>query len=157
MQLARGDFERAGDFESLGRVLNDLAIEHLIGGELAQGQDLLESAIAAARKAGAPPTIMLHNLGQLATFRGDPAKGEAYLREVVADRRREGNPFRVGEVLAAHAEALDDRDEAIASLDEAATMLPGRRQVGARLDPLPARRDRRRLRRTARPRPGDRR
>ncbi|MEO8197704.1 MAG: protein kinase [Thermoanaerobaculia bacterium] len=126
MDLARDDFERAGDAESLGRVLNDLAIEHLIRGELAQGQDLLERAISAARQADAPATIMLHNLGQLATFRGDPAQGESYLREVVAVRRREGNAFRIGEVLAAYSEALDDlgrRHEAIASLDEAAAIL----------------------------------
>ncbi|MEO7795643.1 MAG: serine/threonine-protein kinase [Thermoanaerobaculia bacterium] len=126
MDLARAHFESAGDFEALARVLNDLAIEHLIGGELAPGQDLLERSIEAARRAGSPPTLMLHNLGQLSTFRGDPARGEAMLREAVADRRRDGNPYRLGEVLAAHAEALDDlgrRPEAIANLDEAATML----------------------------------
>lgn len=126
MDLARLDFEHAGDFESLGRVLNDLAIEHLIRGELASGQDLLERGLAAAQRAGAPSTIMRHNLGQLATFRGDPARGAELLREAVADRRQEGNAFRVGEVLAALAEALDDlgrRQEAIASLDEAATIL----------------------------------
>ncbi len=126
MDLARVHFERAGDFEALARVLNDLAIEHLIGGELAQGEQMLERSIATARQAGSSPTLMLHNLGQVSTFRGDPARGEALLREAVADRRREGNPFRLGEVLAAHADALDDlgrRPEAIANLDEATAML----------------------------------
>ena len=126
MDLARVHFERARDFEALARVLNDLAIEHLIRGELDEGRGLLERSIDAARQGGSPPTLMLHNLGQLSTFRGDPGRGEALLREAVTDRRREGNPFRLGEVLAAHAEALDDlgrRPEAIASLDEAAAML----------------------------------
>ncbi len=126
MDLARVHFERARDLEALARVLNDLAIEHLIRGELDEGRGLLERSIDAARQGGSPPTLMLHNLGQLSTFRGDPGRGEALLREAVADRRREGNPFRLGEVLAAHAEALDDlgrRPEAIASLDEAAAML----------------------------------
>ena len=126
MDLARLHFEAAGDFEALARVLNDLAIEHLIAGELTQGQEMLERSIAAARQAGSPATLMLHNLGQLSTIRGDPSRGEALLREAVADRRREGNPFRIGEVLAAHAEALDDlgrRPEAIANLDEATAML----------------------------------
>lgn len=126
MDLARVHFERAQDFEALARVLNDLAIEHLIRGELDEGQRLLERSIQAARQGGSSPTLMLHNLGQLSSFRGDPARGEVLLREAVADRRREGNPFRLGEVLAAHAEALDDlgrRPEAIANLDEAAAML----------------------------------
>lgn len=126
MDLARTHFELAGDSEALARVLNDLAIEHLIGGELALGQQLLERSIAAARQAGSSPTLMLHNLGQLSSFRGDPARGEALLREAVSDRRREGNPFRIGEVLAAHAEALDDlgrRPEALANLEEATAML----------------------------------
>jgi tetratricopeptide (TPR) repeat protein len=126
MALARADFERAGDDESLARVLNDLAIEHLVRGELAEGQDLLERSIGAAKRSGTSPTLMLSNLGQLASFRGDPATGDRLLREAVADRRREGNPYRLGEVLTLHAEALEDlgrRDEAIASLDEAAAML----------------------------------
>jgi serine/threonine protein kinase len=126
MDLARAHFESARDFQALARVLNDLAIEHLIRGELDEGQRLLERSIEAARQGGSSPTLMLHNLGQLSTFRGDPARGESLLREAVADRRREGNPFRLGEVLAAHAEALDDlgrRPEAIANLDEATAML----------------------------------
>ncbi len=126
MDLARRDFEQASDFESLARVLNDLAIEHLIGGELAQGQALLESSIAAARRAGTSPVLMLSNLGVVATIRGDPAKADSLLREAVAERRREGNPFRIGEVLALHGEALDDlgrRPEAIALLDEATAIL----------------------------------
>ncbi len=126
MDLARAHFEAAGDLEALARVLNDLAIEHLIVGELAQGQTFLEKSIAAAKQAGSPTVLMLSNLGQLATFRGEPATADRLLSEAVVERRREGNPFRIGEVLGSHAEALDDlgrRSEAIALLDEAATIL----------------------------------
>jgi len=126
MSLARSDFERAGDFDSLGRVLNDLAIEHLIRGELALGQELLERAIDATVRGGGSAMLMRTNLGQLATFRGDPATGDRYLSAAVAERREEGNPFRLGEALAMRAEALDDlgrRSEAIAALDEAIGLL----------------------------------
>jgi serine/threonine-protein kinase len=126
MELARADFERAGDQASLARVLNDLAIEHLSRGEMDRGEALLDQALAATRAAGRRPATILVNLGILAQIRGRPDLAEPRLREAVEVLRDSGSARRLGDALAPLADVLHDLgrpEEAREIADEAITLL----------------------------------
>jgi serine/threonine-protein kinase len=126
MELARADFERAGDQASLARVLNDLAIEHLARGEMDRGEALLDQALVATRAAGRRPATILVNLGLLAQIRGRPDLAEPRLREAVEVLRDSGSARRLGDALAPLADVLHDLgrpEEAREVVDEAITLL----------------------------------
>ena len=108
MELARADFERAGDHASLARVLNDLAIERLQRGEMESGEALLEEAAATTRAAGRRPVVILSNLARLAMVRGRPDLAVPKFREVLEMQRGSAKPQRVGQTLCAIADALHD-------------------------------------------------
>ena len=73
MESARASFERANDPASLARVLNDLAIDPLSNGRLAEGERLLEQALAASRGAGAGGAgVISMNLAMVLLQRGFP-------------------------------------------------------------------------------------
>jgi tetratricopeptide (TPR) repeat protein len=126
MELARADFERAGDQASLARVLNDLAIEHLQRGEMDRGEALLDEALAATRAAGRRPATILVNLGILALTRGRPDLAEPRLREAVEVLRDSGSARRLGDALAPLADVIHDLgrpEEAREVAEEAITLL----------------------------------
>jgi serine/threonine-protein kinase len=126
MELARADFERAGDQASLARVLNDLAIEYLTRGEMERGEALLDEALAATRAAGRRPATILVNLGLLTQIRGRPDLAEQRLREAVEVLRDSGSARRLGDALAPLADVLHDLgrpEEAREVAEEAITLL----------------------------------
>ena len=128
MEAARRDFEASGDRASLSRVLNDLAIEPLEQGRLAEGEALLEQALAEARASGGGgPGLITLNLATVALQRGFPDRAEARSREVVAIFR-DSKSRRLGFALISLADALLDLGrprEASAALDEAIRFLSG--------------------------------
>lgn len=86
MELARADFEAAGDLASLARVLNDLGIDAAQRNELAKAESLLEQALAAT-KAASPDNsgaTQLGNLAHLAALQGHLEVAERRYREVAA-------------------------------------------------------------------------
>jgi len=126
MERARIDFEKAGDQESLARVLNDLAVESLQKGDLDEGERLLVGGLAAARAAGVRGSQAAENLAILALVRGRPDLAEPRFREAIEDQRALGDRRRVGEILGGLAGALSDLgrpDEAERSWDEAIRLL----------------------------------
>ena len=124
MTLARADFERAGDLESLARVLNDLAIEELTRGRLAEGEKLLEAALAATQKVSPSErgATFHDNLGAVAMMRGRPDLAEPHYREAVAAFRETGPAGRLPLTLGNLASALRELGKpgaAKVALDEA--------------------------------------
>ncbi|HEV8580784.1 MAG TPA: protein kinase [Thermoanaerobaculia bacterium] len=110
MTRARADFAKAGDQASLARVTNDLAIEELQLGHLAEGERLLEAALAATRAASKENrgATMLTNLGVVGLARGRPDLAERRLREALQIRRQIGGPSALGHTLIHLAIALYD-------------------------------------------------
>ena len=102
MELARREFERAGDHASLARVLNDLAIERLQRGEMESGEALLEEAAAATRAAGRRPVVILEP-GPV----GDGARAAGSRRSEVS--RGVGDSTWVGEAGADRTDAVRGR------------------------------------------------
>lgn len=89
MESARASFERANDPASLARVLNDLAIDPLTNGRLAEGEALLEQALAAGRAAGSTGAgVISMNLALISNLRGFPDRAEPRLRELIEAFRR---------------------------------------------------------------------
>ncbi len=108
MELARSDFERAGDLASLARVDNDLAVEQMRLGHLAEGERLFAAALAATRQlspANRGATFLL-NLGIAARVRGRPDIAEPRLREAIAAFGEQGRPTRLALPLAELSVAL---------------------------------------------------
>jgi predicted Ser/Thr protein kinase len=128
MELARADFERAGDRRALLPLLNHLAIEYLNQGRMAEGEALLERVLAevSARGGQAGNTIRL-NLALLARQRGRPDLAEPRQRQVMEQRRAAAAPgASLGEVMHDLAETLHDLGrsrEADPLLDEAIALL----------------------------------
>ena len=127
MEAARGEFEAAGDPASLARVLNDLAVDAVHGGDLERAEDLFESALAATRAAS--PTnsgaTFLGNLANLALMRGHPETAEGRYRETVAIFQGLGRPGREAihrEGLGVALWELGRGEEALAELDRALTL-----------------------------------
>ena len=84
MESARRSFEEAKDLPSLARVLNDLAMDPLMHGELAEGEKLLEQALAVSRAAGSGGIgIIAGNLAMVALQRGYPDRSEIRFREAM--------------------------------------------------------------------------
>jgi len=109
MEQARADFERAGDRQSLIRVLNDLSIEYLQLGETEQGEAMLERALLESQALGRRGGIMQVNLALSFLDRGRPDLAESRIREVVAEGRREAPDKNLGWAVGALAEALRDQ------------------------------------------------
>jgi len=123
---ARRGFERAGDTASLARVLNDLAIDPLQSGRLAEGERLLEEALAASQAAGTGGAgVITGNLALIALERGFPDRAERRFGEAIA--AFEGSRSRrLGWARACRALALVDlgrRDEAESELAAAIALL----------------------------------
>lgn len=126
MERARAGFEAAGDQESLSRVLNDLAIESLQKGDLAQGKQLLLAALAAVHASGVRGSQVVDNLAFLDIVGGRPDLAEPRFREAIEDQRVLGDKRRLGEGLDGLASALADLgrpEEAEKSWDEAIGLL----------------------------------
>ena len=127
MESARASFERANDPASLARVLNDLAIEPLTNGRLAEGERLLEQALAASRGAGGGGAgVISMNLAMVLLQRGSPDRAEPRLRESIETFRRSGSRRLVFAqiYLAATLGDLGRREEATSALAEAIASLP---------------------------------
>jgi tetratricopeptide (TPR) repeat protein len=122
LDLARRDFERAGDRRSLNLLLNVLAGDALKNGRLAEGEALLEQVLAAYVADGrSAPALTQMNLAVVATTRGFPDRAEPRLRDAVAAYRASGARL-LGYALYAHSRALaelDRAEEAKRQLDEA--------------------------------------
>lgn len=86
MEMARADFEAAGDLASLARVLNDLGIDAAQRNEIAKAEELLERALAATKAASPENTgaTQLGNLAHLAALQGHLVVAERRYREVAA-------------------------------------------------------------------------
>jgi tetratricopeptide (TPR) repeat protein len=126
LALARAEIERAGDDASLGRVLNDFAIEFLQEGDLDRGSELLQAAVEAFHRAGDPAYITRINLGLVSVQRGRPDLAEPLIREVVTAWRTGTDKRRLGEGLGYLAEPVRDlgrQREAIEILDESIGLL----------------------------------
>jgi serine/threonine-protein kinase len=108
LELALADAERIGDSLRAYRTLNDLAIERLQRGELAEGQELLERALRAAERAGVQPLVALGNLAEVQTQRGRPDLAERSLAQLLELRRREPSRLREAQVELKRFEALRD-------------------------------------------------
>jgi serine/threonine-protein kinase len=129
-ERARRDAERAGDKATLVPILNDLAVEELQRGHVAEGERRLEEALVAARavKDTLRQGSILHNLAGVAKMRSRPDLAEPRLREAVEIFRTEESPRRLAMSLGDLSLALQDlgrpaevdaiRDEAIAVLRE---------------------------------------
>ena len=127
MESARASFERANDPASLARVLNDLAIDPLTSGRLAEGERLLEQALAASRGAGGGGAgVISMNLAMVLLQRGSPDRAEPRLRESIETFRRSGSRRLVFAqiYLAATLGDLGRREEATSALAEAIASLP---------------------------------
>ncbi len=125
LELARADFERAGDPRNLYRVLNDLSIEYLQIGRMEQGEAVLESALAAARLAGFAPVPALGNLAVLKFLRGRPDLAEPLAREALELRRDQPSTVREASERAQLAAIVNDLgrpEEADALLDQAISL-----------------------------------
>jgi serine/threonine-protein kinase len=84
MESARRSFEKAKDLPSLARVLNDLAMDPLMHGELAEGEKILEQALVVSRAAGSGGVgIIAGNLAMVALQRGYPDRAEIRFREAM--------------------------------------------------------------------------
>lgn len=85
MELARADFEAAGDLASLARVLNDLGIDAAQRNELAKAEELLERALVTTKAASPDNTgaTQLGNLAQIAALQGHFEIAERRYREVI--------------------------------------------------------------------------
>ena len=96
MELARADFEAAGDLASLARVLNDLAIDAAQDNELAKAENLFERALAATKAASPENTgaTQLGNLALLARMQGHLDVAERRSREVIAIFRELNRPSK---------------------------------------------------------------
>lgn len=94
MELARADFETAGDLASLARVLNDLGIDAAQRNELARAEDLLERALVATKAASPDNTgaTQLGNLAHLAAMQGHLETAERRYREVAGIFRELDRP-----------------------------------------------------------------
>ena len=131
METARAAFVAAGDHASLARVLNDLAIEAVQGGDLEGAERMFTGALEADRAASSAGAknggaIFLQNLAAVARLRGRPDITAARSQEAVAIFRRLGDPVKVGWALGLLADAQRDLgrpDEARATLDESLAML----------------------------------
>jgi serine/threonine protein kinase len=133
MESARASFERANDPASLARVLNDLAIEPLTNGRLAEGEVLLEQALAASRAAGSSSAgVISMNLAMISLLRGFPDRAELRLRESIENFRR-SKSRRLGAAVLNLAQALRDlgrHEEALSVLAEAIALLPSSADEG---------------------------
>jgi tetratricopeptide (TPR) repeat protein len=99
MEAARAAFAAIEDWASLGRVLNDLAIEQLNSGDLDAGERLLEQALAATRRAFPDPrsgqgVTSLMNLAGVAGVRGRPDIAARRQHEVLDILRASGKPMQ---------------------------------------------------------------
>jgi serine/threonine protein kinase len=128
LERARRDAEIAGDATTLAMALNDLAVDQLRRGNLAEGERLLLQALERSRtlpdasRAG----FILENLGGIAFERGRPDLAEVRYREAIqafekADRKRRaaiasGNLAEALWDLGRAAEAASVRDRAITAL-----------------------------------------
>ena len=116
LAAARDAFERAGDFASLSRVLNDLALDPLQSGRLAEGEQLLEQALAAGRRAGARGAgTITGNLALISYQRGHPDRAEQRFTEALAAFEASGSRMagwaRSGRALALRDLGRDDEAE----------------------------------------------
>ncbi len=122
MDSARASFVLADDRASLSRVLNDLAIDPLSSGRLAEGEALLEQALAASRDSGGGGAgVISMNLAMIAIQRGFPDRALPRLRDSIETFRR-SRSRRIGFAQLALAVALQElgrRDEAMSALAEA--------------------------------------
>lgn len=133
MESARASFERANDPASLARVLNDLAIDPLTNGRLAEGEVLLEQALAASRASGSGSAgVISMNLAMISLLRGFPNRAEVRLRESIETFRR-SKSRRLGAAVLNLAQALQDlghHEEALSVLAEAIALLPASADEG---------------------------
>ncbi|MEO7796054.1 MAG: tetratricopeptide repeat protein, partial [Thermoanaerobaculia bacterium] len=128
MQAALAGFESSHDAPSLARVLNDLAVEELQRGRLAQGERLLERALEASREANPGGTgggVILGNLAGISMLRGRPDEAAPRCRETIRTFRDNGS-HRLAWALTDCSVILRDlalTGEADASLAEALALL----------------------------------
>ena len=126
LEAARADSERIGDQRTLYRTLNGLALEHLQRGEMDQGVDDLEAALAAAEASGVEPIVTLENLAAVRAVQGRPDLGEPLARRLIDHYQRAGRPFDEGEVsrnLALMLRDLGRPEEASVMLGRAVVLL----------------------------------
>ena len=126
MELARRDFEIAGDHASLSSLLNILAIEQFQQGRFDEGEVLLRQGIEEGRLGKASITFHLNNLAQLEAFRGRPDLAEEHLRESAAILRQSDNRRERGATLSTLAivlVALGRMPEAESTYEEALGLL----------------------------------
>lgn len=126
LEQARLDSERLGDSRTLYRTLNGIALERLQAGDIARGQEALEQALAAARRAGIEPVTTLENLTVLQANLGRPDRAEPLAREILAIRQRDGATADEGEILKTLALILRDLGrpgEAAPLLERSVTLL----------------------------------
>ena len=130
MSAALAGFEASGDAPSLARVLNDLAVEELQRGRLAEGEALLERALAASREAnpgGSGGGVMLGNLAGISMLRGRPDAAAPRCHEAIRLFRANGS-HRLAWALTDCSEIFRDlaqTAEADSALAEAIALLEG--------------------------------
>ncbi|MEO7793561.1 MAG: hypothetical protein ABIV06_02220 [Thermoanaerobaculia bacterium] len=114
--------------------MNDLAIDPLTNGRLADGEAILEQALTASRAAGASGAgVISMNLAMISIQRGFPDRAEPRLRESIETFRR-SKSRRLGVAVLSLAQALSElgrREEARRSLDEAFDLLHAAGDDGA--------------------------
>ena len=126
--VASREATASGDDDTLGRALNDLAIEELAQGRLVEGEKLLERALAASRRAGDVTRTVsaLHNLAGVASLRGNLELAASRYRETAAMSGRRNDARRQALSLLELSLTLDELgrpEEARSVGDEALAML----------------------------------
>jgi len=97
LERSRDEAERADDPKVLFRALNELAVDDIQRGEFVRGEATLAAALAAAKRGGLTPIIVLSNLAEVRLLLGRPDLAEPLAREALAQRARFPSPHREGD------------------------------------------------------------
>ena len=142
MESARAGMLRAlelwrqlGDQEGVGRALHNLGWLHMWTNELQVAYDYLTESLEVLARLGSPSiNATRHNLGEVLLRQGKHTEAIETFEECLVDRRLAGDTLGESVTLVALGRAyclLDDRDQALRTLDEA---LRACRLVGNRDD-----------------------